>query len=65
MDVIIKNCRLLGAEKLFDVEIDEGKITGIREKSRGGASEEIDAGGRLLAPSFLNMHFHLDTVLTA
>jgi len=65
MDIIIKNCRLPGAEKLFDVEIDEGKITGIREKSGEGANEEVDAGGRLLAPSFLDMHFHLDTVLTA
>lgn len=69
MDILIKNCRLLGSEKLFDAGIEDGRIKEIKERSKDRekdkAREEIDAGGRLLTPGFFNMHFHLDTVFTA
>lgn len=65
MDAVIRNCRLSGSEKLLDVGIEDGRIAEIGDKIREEGKEEIDAGGRLLAPGFFNMHFHLDTVFTA
>lgn len=51
-------------DRLYDIAVENGRITRISEKISGRGSEEIDANGNLVTPSFFNMHFHLDSVLT-
>jgi cytosine deaminase len=64
MDLVIRNAKLRARKKLVDIAIESGRIVSITEKVRGRGVEEIDAQGRLILPSFSDMHMHLDAVLT-
>ena len=64
MDLVIRNARLRGHDHPLDLGISDGRIAEIGGRILEGASEEIDAGGRLLSPGFTNIHFHLDKCLT-
>ncbi|SEI76436.1 amidohydrolase family protein [Pseudomonas sp. NFR16] len=46
-----------------DVAIREGRIQRIGELSDVSANEEINAAGRVLAPGFIDVHTHDDTVV--
>lgn len=63
MDLVIRNARLRGQEKLVDIAIAGEKIEHICEKIPGKGKEEIDAGGRLVTPTFVDPHVHLDKAL--
>ncbi len=65
MDLIIRNSRIRGRKGLFDLGVREGRIVKIEEHISEKAEEEIDAGGRLVSPAFVDPHIHLDKVLTA
>ena len=44
-----------------DVSVDAGRIAGIhRDGDRPAARRTVDAGGRVLAPGFIDMHAHSD-----
>jgi cytosine deaminase len=63
LDLIIRNCKLAGANKIVDIAINDGKIVSIghmNEKSY----HEIDAGSHLVTPPFVDSHFHMDSTLT-
>ena len=63
LDLIIRNCKLPGAEKIVDIAINDGKIVligPVNEKSY----HEIDAGKNLVTPPFVDSHFHIDSTLT-
>lgn len=62
MELIIRNARIRGREKLFDIGIKEGKIVEISEHIQAKAKEEIDAGDKLTVPGFIDPHIHLDKV---
>jgi cytosine deaminase len=62
MELIIRNARIRGREKLFDIGINEGKIVEISEHIQAKAKEEIDAGAKLTVPGFIDPHIHLDKV---
>jgi len=47
-----------------DIAISGGKIAEIREKIAAKGSEEIDAGGKLVSPPFVNVHLHMCKVYT-
>lgn len=64
MDLLIRNSRLRGHGNTVDVGIEDGRIAAVADRIGGGASREFDAGGRLLSPGFVNIHFHLDKCLT-
>jgi cytosine deaminase len=64
LDLLIRQARLRGVEKPCDVGIQDGNVSAIEDHIGGGATEEIDAGGRLLTPGFVNIHCHLDKCLT-
>jgi len=63
-DLLIRKARLVDQEKLQDIAIKDGKITGIADSLNGAAEKEIDARGRLATPPFVDPHIHLDAVLT-
>jgi len=65
MDLIIRNARLRHREGLADVGIAGERIEAIAPRIAGGAAREVDAGGRLTTPAFVEPHIHLDKVLTA
>ena len=48
-----------------DVGVGRGRIEAIEEHLKEMGGEEIEAGGRLLSPGFVNIHCHLDKCLTS
>lgn len=60
----IHNARLRGREGLHSVAIDgQGRIVAIEKNSThvpGQGASELDAGGGLVLPSFIDLHLHLD-----
>lgn len=63
-DLILRNCKLYQPEKTVDIAIEHGRITEIQEKITARAPQEIDCGGKLVTPPFIEPHIHLDSVLT-
>jgi len=62
-DLIVRKARLRRRPDLVDIGIADGRIR--RIERRLGAAREIDAGGHLTTPSFVEPHIHLDKALTA
>jgi cytosine deaminase len=48
----------------MDIGIRDGRIAGVAPSVAERATEEIDADGRLVTPSLVEPHIHLDAVLT-
>ena len=65
MDLVIRGASLRGVQGTRDVGVEQGRIASIRERLDEKGSEEIEAGGRLLIPGFVNIHCHLDKCLTS
>lgn len=63
MELIIRNARIRGQEKLQEIGIENGKIAVIRDRVNEKGINEIDAQGRLTSPAFVNPHIHLDKTL--
>jgi cytosine/creatinine deaminase len=62
----IVNAKLQGKQGLFQIDIEEGKITKITEQGQTlHDSFGIDAEEGLVLPPFIEPHIHLDTTLTA
>ena len=64
-DTLIRNASVLdgtgcAAERL-DVAVQGGRILNLGTALRYSASREVDAGGRTLAPGFIDTHTHDDT----
>lgn len=59
----IVNARLLDRDGLWRIELRDGRIRGIEPSSSqsiGEARDTLDAGGRLVTPSLVDPHLHLD-----
>ncbi|PSN09151.1 cytosine deaminase [filamentous cyanobacterium CCT1] len=64
MDFILRECRLPGGE-LVDVGLKQGVIEAIEPRLDAKAAQDIDVGGQLVSPPFVESHIHLDSALTA
>ena len=62
-ELILRRARLGG--ETVDIAVAGGRITRISTSIDARAEHEIDAGGRLVSPPFIESHVHLDTTLTA
>ena len=60
MDLIVRNARLLDRDGAWEIGVEDGGIAAIDRKVEGSADSEIDAGGNLAAPTYVNGHVHLD-----
>ena len=60
MDLIVRNARLLDRDGAWEIGVEDGSIAAIDRKVEGSADSEIDAGGNLAAPTYVNGHVHLD-----
>jgi cytosine deaminase len=61
MDLILRNARVAGDEDkpAMDIGIDGGRFKAI-EPGLAADGQEIDLGGRLVSPGFIETHIHLD-----
>ena len=61
MDLILRNALIAGEESKppVDIGIEGGRIGAI-EGGLAAEGEEIDVGGRLVSPGFIETHIHLD-----
>jgi cytosine/creatinine deaminase len=65
VDICIRNARLRHTDDApLDIAIAGGQIVGLERSLSLGAGEEIDAGGGLVTPSYVNPHLHLCKVWT-
>ncbi len=60
----ITNATLPDGRKNIDIGIKDGKIAAIEANLGGEAEEVIDADGQLVAPPFVDCHFHMDATLS-
>ena len=60
MDLIVRNARLLDRDGAWEIGVEDGRIAAIGRKVEGSAESEIEAGGNLAAPTYVNGHVHLD-----
>lgn len=63
-DLVLKNAQLPFKGNPSNIGIKDGKIHSISSSNLMG-NEEMDLEGNVLLPPFVEMHTHLDTVLTA
>src|SRR5262249_47101103 len=58
-DLIFRNAKLRGAVSAVDIGVSQGRIAAIEPKLACEAAE-VDLGGRLALPGFVDTHIHLD-----
>ena len=63
-DLILKNANLPDGRMGVDIVCKDGKIIEIGENLSVAAVEEIDCGGMLVSPPFVDSHFHMDATLS-
>ena len=62
-DLILRNAHSADGETL-DIACQDGKIVACGPALDGRGLEEIDAGGNLVTPPFIDSHFHMDATLS-
>ncbi|HVB74038.1 MAG TPA: cytosine deaminase [Ktedonobacteraceae bacterium] len=63
-DLIVRHAQLHRRQGLVDIAVQDGNFARIAAEIAEDATREIDAGGRLVSPPFIDAHVHLDAVLT-
>jgi len=63
MDLAIRDARVRGQRDPMDIAVEGARIVAVGPRLGGRAGEELDAGGRLVAPGFVNLHLHADKSL--
>ncbi len=62
-DLVIRNANLVDGRIGLDIGCAGGRIAAI-DVQLGGGFQEIDAAGQLVAPPFVDPHFHMDATLS-
>lgn len=63
IDLLVRNTYIEGEPELVDLAVNEGLIIDRGVKLDYVAAQEIEGNGRLLIPSFVESHLHLDIAL--
>jgi len=63
-DLIVKNATLPDGRTAQDIGVSGSRIAAIEPGIEAEAGREIDAGGLLVAPPFVDCHFHMDATLS-
>ena len=63
-DFLVKNAALPDGRKGIDIACKDGLITTVGKNISVESKETIDASGCLLAPPFIDPHFHMDATLS-
>jgi cytosine deaminase len=64
LDLVVRNARLPEAHASVDIGVAGGRIVAMEPTLDAPANREIDAAGRLVAPPFVDPHFHMDATLS-
>jgi cytosine/creatinine deaminase len=64
MDLIFRRANLPDGRTNIDIGIEGDRIVAVEQRLQATAADEIDAGGRLLSPPFVDAHFHMDATLS-
>jgi cytosine/adenosine deaminase-related metal-dependent hydrolase len=65
IDLVIRDGYLERTNAIVDIGIDDGDIETIKPNIEADATCEIDAGGELVSPGFVDAHFHTDMAFAA
>ena len=63
-DLIVRDVGLPDGRTGVDVAVRAGRIVEVGPALPGGALETLEGGGMLLAPPFVDAHFHMDATLS-
>lgn len=63
-DLIVRDATLPDGRKGLDIAIEGGRIAAVAANIGGAARRTIDAGGHLVTPPFVDVHFHMDATLS-
>jgi cytosine/creatinine deaminase len=63
-DLILRQARVEGRQALADIAISGGKISEVSDHVPADGEHELDVGGMLVSPAFVQPHIHLDKVGT-
>src|SRR4051794_14819061 len=63
-DLIVRNASLPDGRTGLDIAICDGKIVAVERAIAADAGRVIDAQGCLVAPPFVDVHFHMDATLS-
>jgi cytosine/creatinine deaminase len=64
MDLIVRNANLPDGRTSVDIGILDGRIQAVEPALKAKAHDEINAAGNLVAPAFVDAHFHMDATLS-
>jgi cytosine deaminase len=64
LDLLIQNANLPDGRTEMSVAVQDGRIVEVAQGLSASAAETLDAGGMLLSPPFVDVHFHMDGTLT-
>jgi cytosine deaminase len=64
LDLLIRDATLPDGRTGIDIAARGGRIVEVAPHIVGSAAREIDAGGLLVTPPFVDSHFHLDATLS-
>ena len=64
LDLLMTNAHLPDGRSNMAVAVKDGKIVEVKEALIAPAYDTVDAGGMLLAPPFVDAHFHMDATLS-
>jgi cytosine/creatinine deaminase len=63
-DLIVRNATLPDGRDGLDIAIQDGKIAAVERAIAAESPRVIDASGCLVAPPFVDVHFHMDATLS-
>lgn len=63
-DLLVRNAALPDGRAGLDVAVRDGRIAAVERGIEAEAGRVIDAGGRLVSPPFVDVHFHMDATLS-
>jgi len=64
LDLVLRNCTLPDGRKGLDIGIRDGRIVAVEPVLPAVAHSVVDAAGQLVAPPFVDAHFHMDATLS-
>jgi cytosine deaminase len=64
LDLVVRNATLPDGRKGQDIAVQGGRIAEVRPGIEAPATRVIDAGGYLVTPPFVDVHFHMDATLS-
>ena len=64
MDLVVRNATLPDGRQDIDIAIAGGRISAVGPALPVQGVQEIDAGGDLVTPPFVDAHFHMDATLS-